>query len=104
MTQNATRTRKPRPKPVRSARLYPGSPALLVLTQGKEAADYFVEDLGRPGCFRLRKPLPETTTYDVDLGAGSCECLGHLRHGHRTVCKHRAALAALAAAGRLPAA
>jgi hypothetical protein len=30
----------------------------------------------------------------------SCDCIGHLRHGH---CKHADALAALIAAGKLPA-
>jgi hypothetical protein len=100
-----TRTRKPATrKPARTCKLYPGSPALLVLTVGGKADDYFLEPLGVPGCWRFRKPLPDGTTYDVDTRAGTCECLGHLRWGWRTVCKHRAALAALVAAGRLGAA
>jgi hypothetical protein len=43
--------------------------------------------------------------YDVRLDGprSSCECLGHLRHGQRTTCKHVAALLALTAAGQLPA-
>jgi hypothetical protein len=43
--------------------------------------------------------------YDVRLdprGRHSCECLGHLRHGHKTVCRHVAACVALVASGKLP--
>jgi hypothetical protein len=88
-------------KPARSCKLYDGNPALLTITEGTKVDDYFLEGLGLPGTFRFRKPLPDGTTYDVDLSAGSCECAGHLRWGHKTVCKHRAVLAALIAAGKL---
>jgi hypothetical protein len=37
---------------------------------------------------------------DADNPA-SCECLGHLKHGHKTVCKHVAAARALIATGKL---
>jgi hypothetical protein len=43
--------------------------------------------------------------YHVHLdprGRHSCECLGHLRHGHKTVCRHVAACVALVANGKLP--
>jgi hypothetical protein len=37
--------------------------------------------------------------YHVNIGdkdhPASCECLGHLHHGHRTVCRHVAATRAL---------
>jgi hypothetical protein len=88
-------------KPARSCRIYPGSPALLTITEGTRSDDYFLEGLGLPGTFRFRKPLPDGTTYDVDLAAGSCDCPGRLRWEHKTVCKHRAALAALIAVGKL---
>jgi hypothetical protein len=39
---------------------------------------------------------------DADHPA-SCECLGHLRHGHRIVCKHIACTRALLQAGKLAA-
>lgn len=43
--------------------------------------------------------------YAVNVGdAGepaSCECLGHLRHGHKTVCRHVAAAKALVEAGKV---
>jgi hypothetical protein len=39
--------------------------------------------------------------YHVNLTAGSCDCVGHLRHGHRTVCRHLAAVRALCERGAL---
>jgi hypothetical protein len=46
---------------------------------------------------------PDGTVYHVNLAGrdSTCECLGHLRWSHRTVCKHVAALLALEAAGKL---
>ena len=56
-------------------------------------------DTGRG--FELTKP--DRTVYHVNVGGmqESCECKGHLQHGHRTVCKHRAVLAKLIALGKL---
>jgi hypothetical protein len=49
--------------------------------------------------------MPESYHIHLDpRGRHSCECLGHLRHWHKTVCRHVAACAALVASGRLPAA
>jgi hypothetical protein len=45
--------------------------------------------------------LETADPYDLDLAAGSCECKGHLQHGHRTVCRHRGALMSLRAKGKL---
>jgi hypothetical protein len=48
----------------------------------------------------------EARDYDVYLSAHgnhSCECKGHLRWGHKTRCRHVAALLALIAQGKLPA-
>jgi hypothetical protein len=43
--------------------------------------------------------------YCVNLGdpntAPSCECKGHLHHGHKTVCKHLACTRALIVEGAL---
>jgi hypothetical protein len=43
--------------------------------------------------------------YAVNLGGdgepATCECLGHLRHGHKTVCRHIASARALIEAGKL---
>jgi hypothetical protein len=108
-----TRTRKPRSRPARSCKLYDGSPALLVITEGTKVDDYFVTpipaDFGR--AFEVRKcPAPGADPaalprYYVNLGGDdghdSCECPGHVYHGHRTVCRHVACLKALAAAGKL---
>jgi hypothetical protein len=42
--------------------------------------------------------------YHVNIGdeshPASCECLGHLHHGHRTVCRHVAGSRALIAEGK----
>jgi hypothetical protein len=72
---------------------------------GKDTFLYFIDpiasDYGRP--FSLQKF--DGTSYDVNLGdhdgPPSCDCPGHLRWGHRTVCKHLAACRALVEAGRL---
>jgi hypothetical protein len=46
--------------------------------------------------------LSNLEIYHVNLNGRErgCDCIGHLRHGH---CKHADGLAALIAAGRLPA-
>lgn len=53
--------------------------------------------------FRVAKVGGEV--YAVNLGGDgeppSCECLGFLAHGTKTVCKHVASLRALLAAGKL---
>lgn len=54
-----------------------------------------------PDCYRLFKLThadDDPAAYDIDLGAGRCDCTGALRHGR---CKHVKALRALRAAGRL---
>lgn len=66
--------------------------------------------MGRRG-FRLSKverstgtdKSPEADSYHVLTApeGSACECKGHLRHGHKTVCKHVASLVALEAAGKL---
>jgi hypothetical protein len=43
--------------------------------------------------------------YHVNVGGegepASCDCLGHLKHGHKTTCRHVACARALIAAGKL---
>jgi hypothetical protein len=95
-----TRTRKPRTKPARSCKLYDGNPGLLCLTVGKETLEYWLTAHEVPGTYRVRKVLPETDCYDIDLAAGTCDCPGCTRWGH---CKHLDAVRALKAAGRLAA-
>jgi hypothetical protein len=110
-------TRRPRVKASRSAQL--GAPVtghyplLITVTKGArvERSGYYVQPLDSPmggRAFRVHK-LPHQVEegrpdhYDVHLaGAHStCECLGHLRHGHRTVCKHVACLQALVSRNRI---
>jgi hypothetical protein len=102
------RVRKPRPKPARSIRLcmkpQSQAPGVLRITVGKEQADYFLTtvpaDFGRG--FRVEKigAKDGESAYHVNIDGDNrtCECKGHLRHGH---CKHSDGLAALIAAGRL---
>jgi hypothetical protein len=71
------------------------------ITVGRAAADYFVTsipaDFGRG--FVVEK-IGQEGRYSVNLEGDrrTCECKGHLAHGH---CKHADGLAALVAAGRL---
>jgi hypothetical protein len=51
------------------------------------------------GCgFELPKADGTISHGNLDGLCSACDCKGHARHGH---CKHRDALAALEAAGRL---
>jgi hypothetical protein len=88
-------------------------PLLITVAKGAkvEKSGYYVEalpcDLGGRA-FRVHK-LPheveegQDPAYDVQLdGANSsCTCLGHLRWGHKTVCRHVACLQALVSRNRL---
>lgn len=84
---------------------------ILTLTDaGKETSFFLTEipsQLGGRG-WRLEKFAIDCRgqgdeVYHVHLGGeqDTCECRGHLQHGHKTVCRHRAALQALLARGRL---
>jgi hypothetical protein len=102
-----------RVKPARRANLTPlaiSGEQLLTLTEGTgekaKAGHYYLTaipcDDGR--AFRLEKfGIEGGDVYHVRLApeGNSCECLGHLRHGHKTVCKHIASLTNLVAAGKV---
>ena len=102
------RQRKPRTKPARSIRLEvrPEGDGLGIvrITVGKEHADYFLTlipaDFGRG--FKVEKiGLHENEPpYHVNIDADrrTCDCKGHLKHGH---CKHADGLAALIGRGQL---
>ncbi len=86
-----------------------------LIQQGRSTAGYWLAELNRcdmqgaERCFRLTKfardiKPGEPTNYDVVIspdGFDSCECLGHLRHGHKTVCRHVAAVRCLIAKGKI---
>jgi hypothetical protein len=80
---------------------------LLEVEEAGKATLYHVEatpaDFGRG--FRWAKFAGDREVYAVNVGDGdhpaSCECLGHLKHGHRTTCKHVACTRAIIARGRL---
>jgi hypothetical protein len=84
---------------------------VLWLTIGGAAQSYglqpFNSDFG--AAFRLTKADRgdgHSEQYDVCLlegGRSTCECLGYLHHGHKTVCKHIAALFQLQKRGLLDA-
>ena len=73
------------------------------ITVGKEQADYHLTELpadfGR-GFLVEKIGGAESAAYQVNIDGDNktCECKGHLAHGH---CKHSDGLAALIAAGRL---
>jgi hypothetical protein len=102
------RQRKPRPQPERRIRLCVRpdgtAPGVVRITVGRLTADYFLTDLaadyGRG--FRVEKVGldADPVAYHVNVNGAerTCECPGHLSHGH---CKHADGLAALIAAGRL---
>jgi hypothetical protein len=107
-TQTApARQRKPRAKPQRFARLCirpeGTAPGIVRLTVGNAAQDYFLTpiaaDYGR-GFVLEKLGIDAAGKYAVNIdGEGrTCECKGHLRHGH---CKHSDGIAALIAAGWL---
>jgi hypothetical protein len=92
----------------RTARLLDTSDGrVLRLQSGKDVPTYYrltalAADFGT--AFRLEKLVGGTEVYDVNLlpvGRSTCECLGHLRHGHKTVCKHIASLSRLQQLGKL---
>ncbi len=112
---NATQTRKPRqrrPKARTVNLLLPVGPldtnGVLRLTDGGKETLFFVDRLASEvggAAFRLTKfeqhqRGEDDAVYNVLLDGerSSCECKGHLRHGH---CRHVEALTALKAAGKL---
>jgi hypothetical protein len=48
------------------------------------------------------EPNEYHVNLDFERGFHTCECKGHLHHGHKTQCKHIAGLLALINAGKLP--
>jgi hypothetical protein len=101
---------RPRVKPSRTARVSAGTPQgvrVLTLTVGNAATLYFLRKLPSDfgTAFELEK-FDGTGTYAVNLdtdvaGHATCECLGHLRWGYRTTCRHVAALRSLIKSGKL---
>src|SRR5438045_903850 len=105
-TRPSVQRRKPRF--CRLARSAGGALTLMIrqqLSARREQVDtYALSEIGadQGRGFALTK-APDGTRYDVCVGGreDSCDCPGHLQHGHKTICKHRAALAKLIAAGKL---
>jgi hypothetical protein len=102
---------RPRVKPARHVGLVippdGGASGVVRITAGRVSADYALRPIpsqigGR--AFELTKLglLADGECYHVrltgDARQDSCDCRGHVAHGH---CKHVDALAALVAAGRL---
>jgi hypothetical protein len=99
--------RKPRPKPARSIRLKvkpsaQGRCGIVSIAVGQDTTDYILNvipaDWGQG--FELDN-LDNAELYHVNLdgqGHDSCDCKGHLRHGH---CKHSEGIRALVKAGKL---
>jgi hypothetical protein len=101
------RQRKPRAKPARSinvaVRPSEVNPFYVVkIVEGKKTDYYSVRPIPSDWgtAYQMAKLPEENEPYSVCLaGADStCDCKGHLRHGH---CRHVEGLTALANAGRL---
>jgi hypothetical protein len=103
----APKQRRQRRKPQRFVRLVLAPSAtetgVIRLTVGKASQDYLLtpipSDYGR--AFRVVKlgiDAKGDYAVNVDGAKRTCDCLGHLKHGH---CKHGDSLAALIAAGKL---
>src|ERR1700722_20158074 len=102
---------RPRVKPLRTVRLLAHN--LFRVVEGKAVADYAVQtvptDWGKG--FRVAKivhadeiGVETEDPYHVHLDEAtghSCECMGHLRHGHKTRCRHVGAILTLLAKGLL---
>ena len=101
--------RKPRVKPIRTATVTSANDSggrVLTLRVGRQVNDYYLKPVPcEDGMgYEVSKLQGEGETYHVLLandGNHTCECLGHLHHGHKTRCKHVAALLALHSAGRI---
>ncbi len=98
--------RKPR-KVVRTVRFgltpFEGNPGIIDITMNGKTSSYFVRnissDFGRG--FSLEKTGPDAgEVYHLLLeqDGRSCDCKGHLRHGH---CKHADAMLKLVQVGKL---
>jgi len=107
---NATTTRKPKQRKIGIVERH-GSHALLEIVESNSKssrAEYYLCDELKAdwgtAAYRLEKI--DGTVYDVLLddntGHHTCDCPGHVQHGHRTRCKHVAGLLALRQAGQLP--
>src|SRR5437016_1948553 len=94
--------RRPRVKPIRTATVTSaneGGGRVLTIRVGRKVSDYYLKPIAtdQGAAYELSKLQGDGETYHVGLSpeGNTCECLGHLQHGHRTVCKHVAALVAL---------
>jgi hypothetical protein len=81
---------------------------VLWLTVGEQRTGYYLSAL--PSDFGLAFKLEKFgieggeiyhVNLDTQTGNHSCECLGHVKHGHKIRCKHVASLLALRGAGKL---
>jgi hypothetical protein len=114
-TAAPTATRKPRKKPERFARvlgkLFSGDLLVRIEERGPRSS------IERRYCVRSipsawgqafvweKLGIDGGDVYHVNLGddttPATCECKGHLAHGHKTVCKHIACTRVLIAEGKL---
>jgi hypothetical protein len=102
----------PKGKPIRTVRVLQRTASLLLLEirEGERRTRYFLTRIPSEvgPAYRFEKFVTHGgEVYDVCLGTDpheppSCECKGHIRWGHRTVCKHLACVRALGIAGKLP--
>lgn len=79
----------------------------LIIREGEKRTHYAFEKVQGADCLAVRLVKLDDENDHADytvVVAGresSCECLGHLRWGHRVQCRHIAGLLALQKAGKL---
>jgi hypothetical protein len=104
----ATKTRKPQTRTASVQHL--ADSTILWLTVGHDTTAYKLTRLDADfgTAYRLLRADQGdgqgSEQYDVnlqDFGRSTCECKGHLRWGHKTVCKHIACLFQLQKQGRI---
>jgi hypothetical protein len=110
LTSTTCKPRTPKTRTVKLTSTAPGR-GLLTITEGGKPTTFYLHEVatelgGR--AFKLEKFGADVrdewdAVYFVHIGGDldTCCCRGHQRWGHKTVCRHRAALRALLEAGKL---
>jgi hypothetical protein len=92
-------------KKTRTVRLAADGKALVIRQQtGRQAIQTDAYFLARTAEGWTLSKHDGKTRYEVNAAAGTCQCRGHQQHGHKTVCKHVAAIKQLSSLGKLAAA
>jgi hypothetical protein len=103
-------SRKKQPRAIRLLARVKGLVAgMFQVTEGAKVDRYFFSEVGSDfgRGFKVEKwddearAVVEEYHVNLDGDRSTCECKGHLYHGHKARCRHVAGLLALVAAGKL---